>query len=105
VSLRTVPQVHGALLDELDEALLAVTVLSGHHGRQPAVLGAPVERLRTVIIAVTGRTKSTAEVIEWVIAALRRERRGDDLAEMRAPVVRVPIANHDQEVVRHDQLH
>jgi histidine ammonia-lyase len=87
------------------EALLAVTVLSHRQGKRPAVLGAPVERLRAAIIDVTGRTKSTAEVIEWVIEALRRERRGDDLAEMRAPVVRVPVANHDEEVARHDQLH
>ncbi|MFT4110967.1 aromatic amino acid lyase, partial [Propionicimonas sp.] len=86
------------------EALLAATVISVHHGHG-TVLGAPVERLRAAIIEVTGRTQVTAEVIDWVIEALRRERRGDDLAEMRAPRVRPPAANHDQEVARHDQLH
>jgi histidine ammonia-lyase len=86
------------------EALLAATVISVHEGR-PIVLGAPVERLRAAIIEVTGRTQVTAEVIDWVIEALRRERRGDDLAEMRAPRVRPSVANHDQEVARHDQLH
>lgn len=86
------------------EALLAATVISVHHGRG-TVLGAPVERLRAAIIEVTGRTKVTAEVIDWVIEALRRERRGDDLAEMRAPRVPPPVAIHDQEVARHDQLH
>ena len=87
------------------EALLAASVLSVHQERQPAELGRPVERLRTAIIEVTGRTQVTAEVIEWVIEALRRERRGDNLSEMRAPVYRAPVANHDQEVLRHDQLH
>lgn len=87
------------------EALLAATVISVHQGREPAVLGAPVERLRAAIIEVTGRTQVTAEVIEWVVEALRRERRGDDLAEMRKPAVPPPVANHDQEVARHDQLH
>jgi histidine ammonia-lyase len=87
------------------EALLAATVISVHQGRERALLGAPVERLRAAIIEVTGRTQVTAEVIEWVIEALRRERRGDDLSEMRAPVVPPPVATHDQEVARHDQLH
>ena len=32
-----------------------------------------MERLRAVIIDVTTRTEVTAEVIEWVIEALRRE--------------------------------
>jgi len=87
------------------EALLAATVISMHQLRHPAELGSPVERLRAAIIDVTGRTQVTAEVIEWVIEALRRERRGDDLSEMRAPVFRTPVSNHDQEVLRHDQLH
>jgi hypothetical protein len=39
------------------------------------MLGRPVERLRSVIIEVTGRTQVTAEVIEWVIEALRRAHR------------------------------
>ncbi len=86
------------------EALLAATVISVHHGRA-TVLGAPVERLRAAIIEVTRRTQVTAEVIDWVIEALRRERRGDDLAEMRAPRVPPPVTIHDQEVSRHDQLH
>jgi len=86
------------------EALLAATVISVHHGRDD-VLGAPVERLRAAIIEATGRTQVTAEVIDWVIEALRRERRGDDLAEMRAPRVAPPVSVHDQEVARHDQLH
>jgi histidine ammonia-lyase len=85
------------------EALLAATVISVL--RERAVLGAPVERLRAAIIEATGRTQVTAEVIEWVIEALRRERRGDDLAEMRIPAVPSPVANHDREVARHDQLH
>ena len=87
------------------EALLAATVISVHQDRTHTVLGAPVERLRTAIIEATSRTQSTAEVIEWVIEALRRERRGDDLAEMRAPAKPAPVAIHDQEVARHDQLH
>lgn len=86
------------------EALLAATVISVHHGRE-TVLGAPVERLRAAIIEATGRTRVTAEVIDWVIEALRREQRGDDLAEMRAPRVPPPVTIHDQEVGRHDQLH
>lgn len=86
------------------EALLAATVISVHHGRETA-LGAPVQRLRAAIIEATGRTAVTAEVIDWVIEALRRERRGDDLAEMRAPAVPPPLSVHDQEVARHDQLH
>ncbi len=86
------------------EALLAATVISAHpHGG--ALLGPPVERLRAAIVDVTTRTQATAEVIDWVVEALRRERRGDDLAEMRAPAAPPPIANHDQEVARHDQLH
>lgn len=87
------------------EALLAATVISAHLGSDPVVLGAPVERLRTAILDVTARTQVTAEVIDWVIEALRRERRGDDLAEMRAPARPAPIAVHDHEVARHDQLH
>jgi histidine ammonia-lyase len=86
------------------EALLAATVISVHNGRA-SVLGAPVERLRAAIIETTGRTQVTAEVIDWVIEALRRERRGDDLAEMRVPTPAPPVSVHDQEVARHDQLH
>lgn len=84
------------------EALLAATVIS----TQPThVLGPPVERLRAAIVDVTARSETTAEVIDWVVEALRRERRGDDLAEMRAPAVPPPVWNRDQEVARHDQLH
>jgi len=86
------------------EALLAATVIS-LHSDATEVLGPPVERLRAAIIDVTSRTQATAEVIDWVVEALRRERRGDDLAEMRAPAVPPPIANRDQEISRHDQLH
>ena len=86
------------------EALLAATVISAHpHGC--GLLGPPVERLRAAIVDVTTRTQATAEVIDWVVEALRRERRGDDLAEMRAPLVPAPVANHDHEIARHDQLH
>ena len=86
------------------EALLAATVISAHpHGG--GLLGPPVERLRAAIVDVTTRTQATAEVIDWVVEALRRERRGDDLAEMRAPAVPPPVANHDHEIARHDQLH
>ncbi|MGA4670644.1 hypothetical protein ACPCG0_12770 [Propionibacteriaceae bacterium Y1923] len=44
-------------------------------------------------------------MIEWVIEALRREGRGEDLAEMRAPHLEGPVTKHDREVARHDQLH
>ncbi len=87
------------------EALLASSVLSVHQDQQPAILGRQVERLRTAIIEVTSRTQVTSEVITWVVEALRRERRGDDLAEMRAPAPPPLVANHDHEVARHDQLH
>lgn len=86
------------------EALLAVTVIAADPGRHRR-LGAPVARLRTAIVDVTARGRTTAEVIDWVVEALRRERRGDDLAELRAPAVPPPAWNHDQEINRHDQLH
>ncbi len=85
------------------EALLAASLLSVRTA--DFRLGAAVERLWAAIMDVTTRTQVTAEVIEWVIEALRRESRGDDLGEMRAPARPVPMAIHDQEVARHDQLH
>jgi histidine ammonia-lyase len=85
------------------EALLATAVITAHAG--DAVLGPPVERLRVAIVEATERTQETSEVVDWVIEALRRARRGDDPTEMRAPIVPAPVTIHDQEVARHDQLH
>lgn len=99
-----------ATLDDVErllavEALLASSVLSVRPQTIGRVLGSPVERLRSTIVEVTARTQLTGEVVEWVIEALRRENRGDDLAEMRPPVVATAHSNHDLEVARHDQLH
>lgn len=85
------------------EALLAATVL--RHTARSSTLGPSVTRLRDKVQEITVRTNVTAEVVDWVIEALRRESRGDDLAEMRTPSVPDTHANHDQEVARHDQLH
>ena len=98
------------VLDHLEqlfavEALLAATVISVHSGSRPYRLGAPVERLRDAIADVTRRTQATAEVVDWVVEALRRDRRGDDLAEMRPPAAPPPVSWFDREVSRHDQLH
>lgn len=86
------------------EALLAATVISAGTASQQ-VLGEPVERLRAAIQEVTTRSQSTAEVIDWVVEALRRERRGDDLAEMRLPGNPSIVSIRETEISRHDQLH
>lgn len=87
------------------EALLASSVLALHR-RGPAVDIAPtIERLASSITDITRTTQVTGEVVEWVVEALRREGRGDDLSEMRPPAVPSVTANHDLEVARHDQLH
>lgn len=87
------------------EALLAASVLSVRTRDSERVLGAPVARLRAKISEVTKRTQLTGEVVEWVIEALRRENRGDDLDEMRPPNLSDAVTTHDREVSRHDQLH
>lgn len=87
------------------EALLAASVLDLQRRGPEFTVAPPIERLSSKIVEVTGRTQVTAEVVEWVIEALRRESRGDDLSEMRTPAVPSVYANHDLEVARHDQLH
>lgn len=87
------------------EALLAATVLSVRSPQARQTLSPPVERMRAAIMEVTTRTQVTSEVIDWVVEALRRERRGDDLAEMRVPAVPPPVFNFAREMARHDQLH
>lgn len=87
------------------EALLAVTVIAVQTRTRPYRLAGPVQRLRQAIVDVTRRSQTTAEVVDWVVEALRREQRGDDLAEMRAPVTPPPVSWFDRDVARHDQLH
>lgn len=87
------------------EALLASSVLSAQRRRAPVTVAGSLEDLATTITDITRHTHVTGEVVEWVVEALRRQARGDDLSEMRAPAVRSVDANHDQEVARHDQLH
>ncbi|GMA21165.1 aromatic amino acid ammonia-lyase [Arsenicicoccus piscis] len=87
------------------EALLAATIIDAGQRRAPRALGAPVARLAATITEITKHNDVTSDVVSWVTEALRRERRGDDHSEMRAPAVPEPHAIHDQEVARHDQLH
>lgn len=87
------------------EALLASSVLALRPDAGTRQLGDRVARLRSAVVDITERTQHTGEVVEWVIEALRRENRGDDLSEMRPPATSEAHTNHDLEVARHDQLH
>ena len=87
------------------EALLAASVIAVATRSRPFRLASPVYRLREAILEVTRRSHTTAEVVDWVVEALRREQRGDDLSEMRAPATPPPVSWFDRDVSRHDQLH
>ena len=87
------------------EALLAASVIDVATRSRPFRLASPVYRLREAILEVTRRSHTTAEVVDWVVEALRREQRGDDLSEMRAPATPPPVSWFDRDVSRHDQLH
>lgn len=103
-------RVSDTALDSLErllavEALLASSVLALKRPDPSVHIAPSIERLACSITEITGTTQVTGEVVEWVVEALRREGRGDDLSEMRPPAVPSVTANHDLEVARHDQLH